>query len=136
MTRKYTFCIYSNYYEAFVKYVKDKRCDEEKQEICEVGKEDSCDVRKEKSCDVGTEKSCDELSTSMTFSNNLRGKNICQEFKLLYKLLRDNSEGAPTVNNIFSDNDCNFLNYWLNNILRKNVINGSINVKGFYEEIK
>ncbi|SBT84319.1 PIR protein [Plasmodium ovale] len=144
MTRKYTFCIYSNYYEAFVKYVKNKRCDEEKKEICvvgkegsrEEGKEDSCDVRKEKSCDVGTEKSCDELSTSMTFSNNDQAKDICKEFKSLYKSLSEKFEGETTVNDRFSDNDCNFLNYWLNGKLSDNVKDGAINVKDFYEKMK
>ncbi|SBT02004.1 PIR Superfamily Protein [Plasmodium ovale curtisi] len=149
MTRKvvagtYTFCIYSNYYEAFVKYVKNKRCDEEKKEICvvgkegsrEEGKEDSCDVRKEKSCDVGTEKSCDELSTSMTFSNNDQAKDICKEFKSLYKSLSEKFVGETTVNDRFSDNDCNFLNYWLNGKLSDNVKDGAINVKDFYEKMK
>ncbi|SBT83519.1 PIR protein [Plasmodium ovale] len=152
VTGTYTFCTNSNYYEAFVKYVKDKSCDVEKKGSCEVEKEGNCEVEKEgsceiekkgsceiekkDSCEVGKKDSCKELSTSMTFSNNLHGKDICQEFKLLYKLLRDNSVEGTTVNDIFSDNDCNFLNYWLNNILRKNVINGSIDVKGFYEEIK
>ncbi|SBS93286.1 PIR Superfamily Protein [Plasmodium ovale curtisi] len=128
VTGTYTFWTNSNYYEAFVKHVKDKCCD--------VEKKDSCEGEKKDSCEVGKKDSCKELSTSMTFSNNLHGKDICQEFKLLYKLLRDNSVEETTVNAIFSENDCNFLNYWLNNILRKNVINGSINVKGFYEEIK
>ncbi|SBT00603.1 PIR Superfamily Protein [Plasmodium ovale curtisi] len=101
MTRKivtgtYTFCTNSNYYEAFVKYVKDKSCDVEKKDSCEGEKKDSCEREKKDSCEVGTKDSCDELSTSMMFSNNLRGKYICQEFKLLYKLLRDNSEGEPT----------------------------------------
>ncbi|SBT84390.1 PIR protein, partial [Plasmodium ovale] len=32
--------------------------------------------------------------------------------------------------------DCDFLNFWLNNKLRKNVNNGSIEVKEFYEKIK
>ncbi|SBS93223.1 PIR Superfamily Protein, partial [Plasmodium ovale curtisi] len=144
VTGTYTFCTNSNYYEAFVKYVKDKSCDVEKKGSCEVEKEGNCEVEKEDSCErekkdsceVGTKDSCDELSTSMMFSNNLRGKYICQEFKLLYKLLRDNSEGEPTVNNIFSDNDCNFLNYWLNGKLSENVKHGAINVKDFYEKIK
>ncbi|SBT54594.1 PIR Superfamily Protein [Plasmodium ovale wallikeri] len=112
VTGTYTFCINSNYYEAFVKYVKDKGGD--------VGKKDSCN----------------ELSTSMTLYNNLNGKDICKEFKLLYKLLRDNSVGEATVSDIFSDNDCNFLNYWLNDKLSDNVKRGEINVRDFYEAIK
>ncbi|SBT55393.1 PIR Superfamily Protein [Plasmodium ovale wallikeri] len=136
VTGTYTFCINSNYYEAFVKYVKDKRCDVEKKDRCDVEKKDSCDVGEKDSCDVGEKDSCDELSTSMTFSNNLRGKDICQEFKLLYNLLRYNSVEGTTVKDIFSDNDCNFLNYWLNGKLSDNVKHGAINVKHFYEKMK
>ncbi|SBT53884.1 PIR Superfamily Protein [Plasmodium ovale wallikeri] len=112
VTGTYTFCINSNYYEAFVKCVKGM------------------------SGYVGKKDSCDNLSTSMTFSNGLNGKDICQEFKFLYKLLSDNSVGEPTVKDIFSDNDCNFLNYWLNGKLSDHVTYDAINVKEFYEKIK
>ncbi|SBT83079.1 PIR protein [Plasmodium ovale] len=152
VTGRYTFCINSNYYEAFVKYVKAKRCDVEKKEICEVGKEgsckvekkvscevenkDNCEVANKDSCEVGKKDSCDELSTIMTFSNNLREKDIFQEFKLLYKLLKEKSIVQTITGDIFSDNDCNFLNYWLNGKLRDNVKYGAINVKDFYEKMK
>ncbi|SBT02357.1 PIR Superfamily Protein [Plasmodium ovale curtisi] len=149
MTRKivtgtYTFCINSNYYEGFVKYVKYKRCDVEKKDICEVGKEDSrnvgkkdsCNIGQEDNCNVGKENSCDKLSTSMTFSNNMHGKDICQEFKFLYKSLKEKSIVKTITGDIFSDNDCNFLNYWLNGRLRDNVKYGAIDVKDFYEKMK
>ncbi|SBT55465.1 PIR Superfamily Protein [Plasmodium ovale wallikeri] len=117
MTRKivtgtYTFCMNSNYYEAFVNYVKDM------------------------SGDAGKKDSCDKLSTSMTFSNNLHGKDICQNFKFLFKSLSEQSARETTVNGTLSDNDCNFLNYWLNCKLRDNVKYGAINVKDFYEKMK
>ncbi|SBS94925.1 PIR Superfamily Protein [Plasmodium ovale curtisi] len=117
MTRKvvtgtYTFCIYSNYYEAFVKYVEGK------------------------SSDVKEDETCNDVNTSMTFSKNGQTKDICQEFKFLYKSLSENFEGETTVNDRFSDNDCNFLNYWLNGKLSENVKDGVINVKDFYEKIK
>ncbi|SBT55240.1 PIR Superfamily Protein [Plasmodium ovale wallikeri] len=98
----YAFCMNSNYYEALEKYVKGK------------------------SNKVKEEKKCDNLSTSMTFSNNIRAEDICQEFKFLHKSLRENPMGGTTVNEKFSDYDCDFLNFWLNNKLRKNVNNGSI----------
>ncbi|SBT57355.1 PIR Superfamily Protein [Plasmodium ovale wallikeri] len=108
----YAFCMNSNYYEALEKYVKGK------------------------SNKVKEEKECDNISTSMTFSNDIRAKDICQEFKFLHKSLRENPMGGTTVNEKFSDYDCDFLNFWLNNKLRKNVNNGSIEVKEFYEKIK
>ncbi|SBS91705.1 PIR Superfamily Protein [Plasmodium ovale curtisi] len=117
MTRKivtgtYTFCIYSNYYEAFVKYVEGK------------------------SSDVVKVENCTDVKTTMTFSNNDQARDICQEFKFLYKSLSEKFEGETTVNDRFSDNDCNFLNYWLNGKLSDNVKDGVINVKDFYEKIK
>ncbi|SBT57356.1 PIR Superfamily Protein [Plasmodium ovale wallikeri] len=76
------------------------------------------------------------LSTSMTFSNNIRAEDICQEFKFLHKSLRENPMGGTTVNEKFSDYDCDFLNFWLNDKLRKSVNNGLIQIKEFYKEIK
>ncbi|SBS93285.1 PIR Superfamily Protein, partial [Plasmodium ovale curtisi] len=108
----YAFLMNSNYYEALKKYVN--------------GKSD----------EVKKEKDCDNLSTSMTFSNNISAKDICQEFKFIHKSLRENPMGGTNVNEKFSDYDCDFLNFWLNNKLRKNVNNGSIEVKEFYENIK
>ncbi|SBT83979.1 PIR protein [Plasmodium ovale] len=111
-TDKYKFFINSNYYEALEKHVKGQ------------------------SAEVKKEKDCDKLSTTMTFSNNIRAEDICQEFKFLHKSLRKNAMGGTTVNDTFSDYDCDFLNYWLNYKLRESVNNGSIKVKEFYEEIK
>ncbi|SBT83080.1 PIR protein [Plasmodium ovale] len=108
----YAFLMNSNYYEALEKYVK--------------GKNDK----------VKEEQKCDNLSTSMTFSNNISAEDICREFKFLHKLLRKNPMEGTAVKDIFSDYDCDFLNFWLNNKLRENVNNGSIEVKGFYEKIK
>ncbi|SBT73244.1 Plasmodium vivax Vir protein, putative [Plasmodium ovale] len=112
VTGTYTFCIYSNYYEAFVKYVEGK------------------------SSDVKKDETCNDVNTSMTFSNNRQVKDICQDFKFLYKSLSKKFAGETAVNDRFSDNDCNFLNYWLNSKLSDNVIDGAINVKDFYEKIK
>ncbi|SBT00138.1 PIR Superfamily Protein, partial [Plasmodium ovale curtisi] len=108
----YTFLMNSNYYKALEKYVG--------------GMVDK----------VKEEKECDNLSTSMTFSNDIRAEDICQEFKFLHKSLRKSAMEETTVNDTFSDYDCDFLNFWLNNKLRKNVNNGSIEVKEFYEKIK
>ncbi|SBT00033.1 PIR Superfamily Protein, partial [Plasmodium ovale curtisi] len=109
---KYSFCINSSYYEELLKHVKNNKNK------------------------VDEENNCGNLSTSMKFSESVNDTEICKKFKFLYKLLSKNPFRETTVNDIFSYYDCGFLNYWLNNILRENVINGSINVKEFYEEIK
>ncbi|SBS93318.1 PIR Superfamily Protein [Plasmodium ovale curtisi] len=109
-TDKYRFCINSHYYEVLLKDLKDNKVEKEGE--------------------------CDNLSTIMTFSNNISAEDICQEFKFLHKSLRKNPIRGTTVNDKFSYYDCDFLNFWLNNKLRENVNNGSIKVKEFYEEIK
>ncbi|SBS92338.1 PIR Superfamily Protein [Plasmodium ovale curtisi] len=109
-TDKYRFCINSHYYEVLLKDLKDEK--------------------------VKKEEKCDNLSTIMTFSNNISAEDICQEFKFLHKSLRKNPKGETTVNDIFSYYDCDFLNFWLNDKLRKSVNNGLIQIKEFYKEIK
>ncbi|SBT71976.1 hypothetical protein POWCR01_000014900 [Plasmodium ovale] len=109
-TDKYRFCINSHYYEVLLKDLKDEK--------------------------VKKEEKCDNLSTIMTFSNNISAEDICQEFKFLHKSLRKNPKGETTVNDIFSYYDCDFLNFWLNDKLRKTVNNGLIKIKEFYKEIK
>ncbi|SBT72630.1 Plasmodium vivax Vir protein/Plasmodium variant antigen protein Cir/Yir/Bir, putative, partial [Plasmodium ovale] len=108
----YRFCTNSNYYEALLQYIKGK------------------------SGDVGNAKSCDDLSTSMTFSNNIYAKDICQEFKFLYKSFDEYPNGVTGKSDPFSYYDCDFLNFWLNDKLRKSVNNGLIQIKEFYKEIK
>ncbi|SBT02286.1 PIR protein [Plasmodium ovale] len=131
---KYKFCLSSNYYEELLKYAKDHKSEVDKNQ------------------------QCDNLSTSMTFSEDIDAKNICQEFKALYKSFSDYPLGKSSKNDIspvdgssknetspvsgssendpLSNYDCYFLNYWLNGKLRESVKYGSINVKEFYEKIK
>ncbi|SBS89329.1 PIR Superfamily Protein [Plasmodium ovale curtisi] len=109
---KYSFCINSPYYEALLKHVKDKHNDVEKEE------------------------KCDTIQTSMKFPESKNSTKICKEFKFLYKSFSTYGKEKTRKDDTFSYYDCGFLNYWLNNILRENVINGSINVKEFYDEIK
>ncbi|SBT02402.1 PIR Superfamily Protein, partial [Plasmodium ovale curtisi] len=109
---KYMFCTNSNYYETLVKYVKGKGSDVKKDE------------------------KCNDVKTSMTFSKNVEAKDICEEFKFLYKSFSTYPDGETVKNDPFSYYDCYFLNYWLNDKLRENVNNDSIMVEEFYEEIK
>ncbi|SBT57178.1 PIR Superfamily Protein [Plasmodium ovale wallikeri] len=108
----YKFCTNSNYYESLIQYIKDKNDD------------------------VGKEHTCDNLSTNMTFFTNSSSTKICQEFKLLYKSFSIFRGKEISEDDIFSDYDCDFLNYWLNNKLKENVNNDSIMVKELYEEIR
>ncbi|SBS93139.1 PIR Superfamily Protein [Plasmodium ovale curtisi] len=120
---KYKFCLSSNYYEVLLKHAKDNKTK------------------------INTDKKCDNITTSMTFSENLSAKDICVEFKSLYKSFSDYPLGKSSQNenspgdgssqsDPLSNYDCDFLNYWLNGKLRENVKYGSINVKEFYEKIK
>ncbi|SBS95689.1 PIR Superfamily Protein [Plasmodium ovale curtisi] len=108
----YKFCINSHYYEVLLKDLKGNKS--------EVEKEEKCDI----------------LSSSMSFSTNLSAKNICQEFKFLYKLFISSSRGRTSKKDIFTDYDCDFLNYWLNDKLGGKVNGGSNYVKEFYDKIK
>ncbi|SBS93688.1 PIR Superfamily Protein [Plasmodium ovale curtisi] len=108
----YKFCINSHYYEVLLKDLNDNKSK------------------------VEEEDKCDNLSSSMSFSTNLPAKNICQEFKFLYKLFSKYSVGRTHKKDIYSDYDCDFLNYWLNGKLRESINGGSINVNEFYAEIK
>ncbi|SCA60766.1 VIR protein [Plasmodium vivax] len=73
----------------------------------------------------------------MTFSESSSAEDICKEFKLLYISFLNYSAIKKDPKKIFSFGDCDFLNYWLNDKLRKSVKDGdNIDVRGFYEEIK
>ncbi|SCA59666.1 VIR protein [Plasmodium vivax] len=112
---KYSFCINSPHYKVLLEYVKNNKSKVEK--IKNIN--------------------CTLLQTSMTFSESSSAEDICKEFKLLYISFLNYSAIKNAPKNIFSFGDCDFLNYWLNDKLRKSVIDGdNIDVRGFYEEIK
>ncbi|KMZ88865.1 hypothetical protein PVBG_06261 [Plasmodium vivax Brazil I] len=73
----------------------------------------------------------------MTFSENSSAQDICKEFTLLHESISEHSAIVNPKDKKFSPGDCDFLNYWLNDKLRKNVKDGDkIDVKGFYNEIR
>ncbi|SBT83857.1 PIR protein [Plasmodium ovale] len=113
MQRKlYTFCINSNYYVTLEQYVNGKSGEVEKVQ------------------------NCDNLSSSMKFSKSLSSAEICKKFKFLYKSFGEHQGKNISDQGTLTDYDCNFLNYWLNDKLRENVNDDSINVKEFYERVK
>ncbi|SBT55974.1 PIR Superfamily Protein [Plasmodium ovale wallikeri] len=107
----YTFCTNAHYYEVLLKHVKNKK-----------GKEEN-------------EQKCDNLSTSM-FLEKSSATEICKEFKSLYESFNIYRGKKTLKKDIYSDYDCDFLNYWLNDKLRGKVSGGSNYVKLFYEKMK
>ncbi|SBT02403.1 PIR Superfamily Protein [Plasmodium ovale curtisi] len=112
VTGTYTFCINSNYYVTLEQYVNGKSGEVEKVQ------------------------NCDNLSSSMKFSKSLSSAEICKKFKFLYKSFGEHQGKNISDQGTLTDYDCNFLNYWLNDKLRENVNDDSINVKEFYERVK
>ncbi|SBT84211.1 PIR protein, partial [Plasmodium ovale] len=90
---------------------------------------------KGKNGDVGKKNSCDNLSTEWIYSPSQSAENICKEFKFLYKSLNKYRGDETRKNETFTEDDCNFLNYWLNDKLRNNDKDISICVKEFYGEM-
>ncbi|SBT57020.1 PIR Superfamily Protein [Plasmodium ovale wallikeri] len=111
-TDKYIFCINSNYYEGLVQHVK--------------GKND----------EVLKEGNCDNIFLDKEFYQNVTAKGICQEFKFLYNSFSEYPIKKTSEKDIFTDYDCDFLNYWLNDKLRIKVSDDSNYIKQFYEKIK
>ncbi|SBT57018.1 PIR Superfamily Protein [Plasmodium ovale wallikeri] len=108
----YKFCINSPYYEMLVQHVKNNN-----NKVINI-------------------KNCDILSTEWSYSANQSTENICKEFKFLYESLNIYRGDKSREKEAFTKDDCNFLNYWLNDKLRNNDKDISICVKEFYEEMK
>ncbi|SBT54982.1 PIR Superfamily Protein [Plasmodium ovale wallikeri] len=112
VTGTYIFCTNSHYYEALVQYVKGK----------------DTEVKKEKNCD------------NIIFDTNLYKdmpiEDICQKFKFLYKSFGEYHGKKISDDNTLTDYDCNFLNYWLNDKIKKTVNDDTNYVKVFYQKIK
>ncbi|SBS95806.1 PIR Superfamily Protein [Plasmodium ovale curtisi] len=111
MARKYKFCINAPYYQMLVQlFIKKKK------ELDEV-------------------KNCDNFSSDTAFSKNSSATQICKEFTFLHDSLSKYRGGKNPENEPFTEDDCNFMNYWLNDKLRNNN-DFSISVKETYDEIK
>ncbi|SBT83773.1 PIR protein [Plasmodium ovale] len=108
----YKFCINSHYYETLVQYVNGKYGE------------------------VKEEKNCDNIIVDTHLYENVSTDVICKEFKYLHKSFGKYHDKEIFPKGTFTDYDCNFLNYWLNDKLRKKVSDGSNHIKLFYEKIK
>ncbi|CAI7721762.1 PIR protein [Plasmodium vivax] len=111
---KYSFCINSPHYKERLKDVEKKKSNNEK--VAKIN------------CDLLTIRIPSESSSA---------EEICKEFTLLHESISEYSAIVNPKDKKFSPGDCDFLNYWLNNKLRKSVKDGdNIDVRGFYDEIK
>ncbi|SBT57980.1 PIR Superfamily Protein [Plasmodium ovale wallikeri] len=108
----YKFCINSHYYETLVQYVNGKNKE------------------------VKEEKNCDNIVVDTQLYEDVSTEDVCKEFKYLYKSFGKYHGKEISLNGTFTDYDCNFLNYWLNDKLRKKVNDDSNHIKLFYEKIK
>ncbi|SBS91368.1 PIR Superfamily Protein [Plasmodium ovale curtisi] len=85
---------------------------------------------------TGDKESCGKSFLSESFFTHIQfPQTFCEQFKRLYNLLFNG-----LVNNkkevSLDDNDCSFLNYWLNDKLRGINIDNSISVSDFYKKLK
>ncbi|SBT01438.1 PIR Superfamily Protein, partial [Plasmodium ovale curtisi] len=85
---------------------------------------------------TGDKESCCKSFLSESFFTHIQFPHtFCEQFKKLYNLLFNstlNNKKAETLD----DNDCSFLNYWLNDKLRGINIDNSISVINFYKKLK
>ncbi|SBS95607.1 PIR protein [Plasmodium ovale] len=112
VTGKYGFCINAPYYQMLVQlFIKKKT-------------------------ELDNIKNCDNFSQDKTFLKHPSATQICKEFTFLHDSLSNYRGGENRKNETFTEEDCNFLNYWLNDKLRNNNKDISICVKEIYDEIK
>ncbi|SBT84938.1 PIR protein [Plasmodium ovale] len=84
---------------------------------------------------AANESCCKSFLSEYFFTHIQFPHTFCEQFKRLYNLLFNstlNNKKAETLD----DNDCSFLNYWLNDKLRGINIDNSINVSDFYKKLK
>ncbi|SBT02576.1 PIR Superfamily Protein [Plasmodium ovale curtisi] len=78
---------------------------------------------------------CDSFLSDHIFTHIISPKEFCKKFKRLYDILIISSKvGKPSDD--FDDNDCSFLNYWLNDKLRGANYDSTICVQQFYQKLK
>ncbi|SBT84435.1 PIR protein, partial [Plasmodium ovale] len=78
---------------------------------------------------------CGIFSNDINLSENSSSKEICKKFMYIYDNLNKIHKKGATEKTI-TDEDCHFINYWLNDNLKENNINSSICVNNFYDKLK
>ncbi|SBT83990.1 PIR protein [Plasmodium ovale] len=85
---------------------------------------------------AGVAESCCKSFLSESFFTNIEFPHtFCEQFKKLYDLLFNSLVNNKKEKSL-DDNDCSFLNYWLNDKLRGINIDNSISVSDFYKKLK
>ncbi|SBT72050.1 PIR protein [Plasmodium ovale] len=111
VTEKYGFCINAPYYQMLVQlFIKKKT-------------------------ELDNIQNCNEFSQDKNFLKHPSATQICKEFTFLHDSLSKYRGGENRKDEPFTEDDCNFMNYWLNDRLRNNN-DLSISVKETYDEIK
>ncbi|SBT72968.1 PIR protein [Plasmodium ovale] len=78
---------------------------------------------------------CGIFLKDINLSGNSSAKEICEKFMYIYENLNKiHNKGANEKT--ITDEDCHFINYWLNVNLKKNNIDPSICVNDFYDKLK
>ncbi|SBT83631.1 PIR protein, partial [Plasmodium ovale] len=113
----YNFCINSPYYQMVVKNIS-KEKDIQKEE----------DVQK-------IEAACKSLSNDVCSSENRTEKEICENILYMYKFL-DKVQRSRNPPSTITNEDLEFLNYWLNATLKSKNSDISICIREFYKAIK
>ncbi|SBT71970.1 hypothetical protein, conserved [Plasmodium ovale] len=88
-----------------------------------------------KTLDPERERVCDMFSKDADFSGSSSAKEMCKEFMYMYNYLNRINKSV-NEDNTLTEEDCHFMNYWLNVNLKKNNIDASICVNIFYEKLK
>ncbi|SBT57100.1 PIR Superfamily Protein [Plasmodium ovale wallikeri] len=78
---------------------------------------------------------CDSFLSDHIFTHIGSPKEFCKKFNHLYKIIINSSRAEKKAGE-FDDNDCAFLNYWLNDKLRGANSDPTICVKTFYQKLK
>ncbi|SBS99400.1 PIR Superfamily Protein [Plasmodium ovale curtisi] len=81
-------------------------------------------------------KICNSLEKDDIFSKIPSLEKICKHFIFLYKKLNKRQHASQSNDPSLKEDDCFFLNYWLNDKFRGDNIDTSICFKEFYEKLK
>ncbi|SBT84118.1 PIR protein [Plasmodium ovale] len=119
----YNFCRNSPYYQMVVEYI-NREIDVQE----EVDQKKKDDIKKLKD-------TCNSFSSNICSFENLSDKDICEKFFYMYKYLHEyyNKQDSKST---LTNEDFDFLNYWLNVKLKDGNSNASICIDAFNRKIK
>ncbi|SBS98725.1 PIR Superfamily Protein [Plasmodium ovale curtisi] len=78
---------------------------------------------------------CDSFLSDHIFTHIISPKEFCKKFKRLYNIII-NTKRPGKEHGEFDQNDCSFLNYWLNDKLRGVTADTTISIENFYQKSK